>query len=86
MSDPLQIIRQYLRSHFPSAEIREKDSHFEIAVDGNLYSVRVLEETLTGSVDVDQLLQSSDLAGELCRAEGLPLVITSGGIRLSSSN
>lgn len=86
MGDILAALRHYLQSHFPGAEIRQEGSQFEIEKDGNTYSLKVLDEVVNEDFDLSGLLNSSNLKDELCRAEGLPLVITGNGIRLSSSN
>lgn len=86
MGDVLAAFRHYLQSHFPGAEIRQDGSQFEIEKDGNTYSLKVLEEVVNENYDLTSLLSSSNLKDELCRAEGLPLLVTSNGIRLSSSN
>lgn len=86
MGDPLAAVAGYLQSHFPAAQVERDGSQFKIAAGPSTYTLSVADDALAPGEDVVERLVSSNLADELCRAEGLPLVLTRAGIRLKSSN
>jgi hypothetical protein len=90
----LQVIRKYLEDHFsghrveqderaaasaPSFAVEKDDRHYELQVDKDFLSV-------CSPDDVRNKLQQWSVGDELCRAEGLPVILTERGVRLVSSN
>jgi hypothetical protein len=90
----LQLIRKYLGEQFPGSRVEfvetpasvlprftvEKDEReYELQVDGNVLDGYSAEE-------LPARLEQWNVREELCRAEGLPVVLTERGVRLVSSN
>ena len=80
--DALERIAEALRSGIPGAEV---------VTDGAANVIRVHRGTHEYTLRVDDDISPDaterwDIAAELCRAEGLELVLTQAGIRLASSN
>lgn len=83
MDDVLAKLRDYLARSFPGAVVEVHDRSLAVRKEDLLYSIEVGPDV--ASEDLADLLEGQ-LYGELCRAEGLPLVLTSRGIRLKSAN
>lgn len=90
----IQEIAAYLRRSLPGCEVLERaggamdDTVLTVSAGSGEYSIRV-EADFAQSMPPEQVNGALDrwrLASELCRAEGMPLVLTSAGIRLASSN
>jgi hypothetical protein len=87
-------IATYLRKAFPGSHM-ERSSH--TLTHETILTLRQRDSTYTLRIDpgftdtynefqIPDLLSQWDVAAELRRAEGLPLVLTASGARLASSN
>jgi len=81
----------YLRQKFEDIEAHETPSgscEITVSEDGDYWRVNVSEEFVS-SHDAEaarELVEDWNLAGEMRRAEGLGLMVSSAGVRLESSN
>jgi hypothetical protein len=95
MSEPqIQEITDYIQHAFAGKPVRKSG---ENATNDTVISVEDQDSTYTLRIDPDfvatynagqirDLLYLWNVAGELRRSEGLPLVLTVSGVRLASSN
>jgi hypothetical protein len=88
----LQLIHQYLDDQFAGATITPHEtssgaSKFVIEHRGMRYELQVDDDLLNdrSGDDVRTLLSQWAVRDELCRAEGLPVILTERGVRLASS-
>ncbi|HET8546909.1 MAG TPA: hypothetical protein VFL57_02855 [Bryobacteraceae bacterium] len=90
----LQIIRNYLGEQFAGSQVEPVEMPasdipaFAIEKDGRHYQLQIDADVLD-RYSAEQLparLDEWKLTEELCRAEGLPVVLTERGVRLASSN
>jgi hypothetical protein len=85
-------VRDYLAEQFASVEVRVEPEPagivFRVNAGSSEYAVTVVREFLEShnAADIQRLLTEWNVAGELRRLDGLPMVISEEGVRLASSN
>ena len=86
-------VREYLSRCFPGHRVSEHpekvpDLVFRLEQGDRAYQLRLMSEVWEGRSpdDVISALDAWRVSEELCRAESLPLVVSSNGVRLESNN
>jgi hypothetical protein len=90
----LQVIRNYLEEEFSGHSVEQHDSatsgtsSFGIEKDHRQYELQIDHGFLSecSPEELRNRLQQWSVRDELCRAEGLPVILTERGVRLVSSN
>lgn len=82
-------VRAYVERRLPDAQVAivwaNEAAVITVTRKGCEYSAK-LEPEFLSRADAVQQVEAWNLVDEMCRAEGLELVVTAQGIRLSSSN
>ena len=90
----LQVIRKYLEEQFSGHRVEHQDRTvsrsptFAVDKDDRHYELQVDTDFLSGASE-EEVRRSLDhwrVRDELCRAEGLAVILTERGVRLVSSN
>ena len=92
--EKLQRIREWLGKAFEGYKIEDRDvslsaaAAFEIESGALSYCLEVDHAFLASHTadDLPRVLDRLHVRDELCRAEGMPLILTNRGVRLVSSN
>ncbi len=86
----LDVVIEYLAGKFPDQDMsgEEPDDTGDIRLTIGEMTLRVTLDFLDAVEpgEVDSVLDWLDVAGELRRAQGLPMVLTGHGVRLESAN
>ena len=79
-------VETFLRQEFPAFEVLRNGSDIELQYGSLRYSLSIAPDAEASGADPEAYLKALKLRDELCRAEGLPLLLSAHGIRLRSAN
>ncbi len=85
------MLRYFEREFHEMATVMETPAGIEVAVESGedvVYTVEIAREFLESHTpaEIERAFRNWNVAGEVRRLEGMPVSVSDGGVRLSSSN